>query len=586
VVIMKDRSYEYLSVAYRDLVDRIKIPKFQRRLVWSEKKKRDLIETLHKGYPFGALLVAPNINNDKETLQLLDGQQRLSTINSYENNKVSYWKKLNEDVFNNLKEKINLDLADEGQSQLDDSEIEKLLQDTFDLADWTDRYEKMAKDKRRRLRDYIKNARKQIQTYIDLDKLQIPVMRFLGDHADLPEVFENLNKGGTPLNKYEVLSASWANATLTMPADDRRGTQILDLVKGYYQDMKADGEFEIDDFSEDEISSTRKINLAEFGRAFGTYVTGMIPALVGRQSYQVSNEIGFGLLGIIVGIDNRRLVDLNDHLAMIQKNIFSILEKAEKISNNLNSTFSVLFSQNISFKSNPKNPKSAYSTGLSTTFKVLSYFGALWEQDDLGTQISLKFIPQYYVYDFLTGAWTAHGDQRLLDYYPSKKIKNYENQLTKEQFESAFKNWLSENTGVRKTFSKEVKALITLHSNLTYLKGSVPYGEDFEFEHILPKARVLAYDTSLKNIHLSALGNGMFLPKTLNNNKKDKTLYEVDHDYSMLISKSSYPIREEMSCMLENLKTNKFRDVNEAIDIRGMKIAKQIVDGLLIEKLN
>ena len=146
---MKDRSYEYLPVAYRDLVDRIKIPKFQRRLVWSEKKKQDLIETLHKGYPFGALLVAPNINNDKETLQLLDGQQRLSTINSYENNKVSYWKKLNEDVFNNLKEKINLDLADEGQSQLDDSEIEKLLQDTFDLADWTDRYEKMAKDKRR-----------------------------------------------------------------------------------------------------------------------------------------------------------------------------------------------------------------------------------------------------------------------------------------------------------------------------------------------------------------------------------------------------------------------------------------------------
>lgn len=196
MVIMKDRSYEYLPVAYRDLVDRIKIPKFQRRLVWSEKKKRDLIETLHKGYPFGALLVAPNINNDKETLQLLDGQQRLSTINSYENNKVSYWKKLNEDVFKNLKEKINLDLADEGQSQLDDSEIEKLLQDTFDLADWTDRYEKMAKDKRRRLRDYIKNARKQIQTYIDLGKLQIPVMRFLGDPADLPEVFENLNKGG------------------------------------------------------------------------------------------------------------------------------------------------------------------------------------------------------------------------------------------------------------------------------------------------------------------------------------------------------------------------------------------------------
>ncbi|MCO0806976.1 hypothetical protein NGA74_03320 [Lactobacillus helveticus] len=78
----------------------------------------------------------------------------------------------------------------------------------------------------------------------------------------------------------------------------------------------------------------------------------------------------------------------------------------------------------------------------------------------------------------------------------------------------------------------------------------------------------------------------MFLPKALNNNKKDKTLYEVDDDYSMLISNSSYPIREEMSRMLKNLKTNKFRDVNEAIDIRGMKIAKQIVDGLLIEKLN
>ena len=39
----------------------IKIPKFQRNIVWNFKKKKEFIETLRAGSPFGSILVHKRI---------------------------------------------------------------------------------------------------------------------------------------------------------------------------------------------------------------------------------------------------------------------------------------------------------------------------------------------------------------------------------------------------------------------------------------------------------------------------------------------------------------------------------------------
>lgn len=75
-----------------------------------------------------------------------------------------------------------------------------------------------------------------------------------------------------------------------------------------------------------------------------------------------------------------------------------------------------------------------YELGLSSTFKVLSYFAALWNLDPDSNEYkqSLRNIRSYYIYDSLISAWSSHGDQRLLEYYPNKS-RNYMQPIGKEQ---------------------------------------------------------------------------------------------------------------------------------------------------------
>lgn len=79
---MSAALYSSLDLTIGDL-ERIKLPLFQRKLVWTQKKKEDFIDTLRQGLPFGAVLIYPEDQTNESMLQILDGQQRLSTILEY-----------------------------------------------------------------------------------------------------------------------------------------------------------------------------------------------------------------------------------------------------------------------------------------------------------------------------------------------------------------------------------------------------------------------------------------------------------------------------------------------------------------------
>ncbi|MGI0482073.1 DUF262 domain-containing protein [Geminocystis sp. CENA526] len=68
------------------------VPDFQREYVWQKDQVQKLLEDLYEGLGFeeeninkteyflGSIVVYPDSNNDKQTFQLIDGQQRLTTI--------------------------------------------------------------------------------------------------------------------------------------------------------------------------------------------------------------------------------------------------------------------------------------------------------------------------------------------------------------------------------------------------------------------------------------------------------------------------------------------------------------------------
>ncbi len=44
-------------IEYKKLKTKVKLPKFQRPVVWPEKDVRNFLDSIHRGFPFGSLLV-------------------------------------------------------------------------------------------------------------------------------------------------------------------------------------------------------------------------------------------------------------------------------------------------------------------------------------------------------------------------------------------------------------------------------------------------------------------------------------------------------------------------------------------------
>ena len=579
---MSAALYSSLDLTIGDL-ERTKLPSFQRKLVWTQKKKEAFIDTLRQGLPFGSVLVYPEDQSNDSMLLVLDGQQRLSTILEYRKCPLRFWKPLNLDEYQNALADINALLPEEKQLNEKTFDafypwVESEGDDSNEYADWFDEIESVTV--RKAVRAQLRELRNSIRSFVDLDNLKIPAIKFVGSRELIATVFSNLNQGGTPLSKYEIYNAAWVHTSIKLLPSGESALQdaILDNVKRHYNDMVNRAEFELDGFSEDELTQNREITLSELGIALGMYVQKELKALVPQGENTVA-EIGFGLLGIAVGVDNRSLSKLNTYTETIDGQIQLILEKTERICVNLQDIFGKLLKR---YKGK-KNDE--YMLGLSTTFKTLSYFAALWNLEPSSDDYrnSLENIKAYYLLDALNKSWSSHGDQRLLDYYPESKKRNYLEPVDKSRLVDAFDHWLLDATpGIQ--FNKEVKAITTIHANLTYLSNVIPNGDDYELEHIVPKKVInQCDDASSRSFFGSIVGNCMYLPRIDNNKKKDKTLYDVKDPsrYSTLIEASLYPQEHELRKAIDALKKKDFETANQVVLNRSHDVAEAIAEGLL-----
>lgn len=567
-------QYELVNIPANDLA-RIKLPRFQRKLVWPKSKKERFINTLHEGLPFGSVLVYPESQEPDADLLIIDGQQRLSTIIEFNRDRLKFWKPLNPETYNSALLSINSALPND--VQLSESEFDILLhQDKQSLDDWLDDIDD--KTSRKAVRAEFSKIKQELSDYVDLSSLLIPAIKFIGDKSLIAEVFSRLNQGGVKLSKYQVFSAAWIHTQIRLSTSELQSS-ILENVKRHYTSMGNSAAFELDSFSEDALSATRIITLSDLAIALGMYMQEHLKSLAPQTENKIA-ELGFGLLGVAVDLDNRKLGKLLDYSDYIQSNLQIILEKTARICNNLQDVFSKML------KVVKANKNDEYARALSTNFKTLSYFAALWHLDPDTDEYrnTLKNIKGHYLLDALTGVWSSAGDQRLLEYQPRNKKRDYLTPVNQGELESAFDQWLSSGTaGMR--FNGETKAIITIHANLTYLAKTVPNGESFELEHIIAKKYFEAADEKTrKALFGNSIGNCMFLPKGLNNRKKAKTLYEVNANgrYTKLITESFYFSEQDLNEAVDAIASGDHELANDIIQKRARLIADDTARILLI----
>ena len=215
------------SLTIRDIIaqvenGQIRIPTFQRGFVWEPERVAQFIDSLYKGYPFGALLFwraneqlsvekeigpfsLPAPKEDYPIDYVLDGQQRITSVyatfqTKHEMQSTDQWK----DIY------FDYALADDVQEPqffaLSGEEVDQgrhfSLRVLFDTTAYRRATRELSEELASRIDNMqarFKEARRPVQMFRTEDKGAVAV------------IFERINRQGVPLDTFQLLSAwTWS----------------------------------------------------------------------------------------------------------------------------------------------------------------------------------------------------------------------------------------------------------------------------------------------------------------------------------------------------------------------------------------
>lgn len=613
---MSKRKYEVKTIKFKELeFTNPTVPKFQRGLVWSEKTKKEFIKTIHEGFPFGSILLY-NTDKLKDSYSIIDGLQRYTTIKSFLEEPDKYWNEVDKNTyqeeFDHFLEDGNGSVLNEKQKKISKRIFEDLLRsqdrltDDFAIAKKDDWVYDIVSKYNDEYHKYVAKLDKEIKNYIDIASVDIPVIFFEGDSKELSTAFENLNKSGVKLNKYQILTASWHGYIIKVTNGQLEDKVVSILSDRYARLVSKKGRgLGIDGFDPNQFKKDRKINLAEFAYSLGKIVIDNTPSLYGEyagnndKSDDKIDVIGFYTLAIVSNIDNRNLEDISNKFNYIEENHQEILIKIDNISKELDK----IFQRKLAKRGTIRNKAKGYENGINTDFKFLSYIASLYTYylDKKKFNKILSNIFGYFVFDGIDGTWQNAGDSKLADYF-----EHGENQLNDEYLEPYSKDDAKAKyevfirEGIAKPsikFNGIIKSLVTIHSNLTY-DSSFGDGSDFDFEHVISAQKLLGRDGHAYEqgkIPGGFLGNAMYLEQSHNRGKQSDNLYQdaanvnsSSHDSSKRIIDSEdlmkmicYPSEDEITQAEKSIENKEYQSAIDLIRKRSARMFEEICTHIL-----
>ncbi|MFS0576806.1 DUF262 domain-containing protein [Sporosarcina sp. 179-K 3D1 HS] len=603
-------KYTSAQYTFEQLKGRVTVPQFQRRLVWSKQQKREFIDTLSKGFPFGSVLIYKY--QDEMLVSLIDGLQRVSTIMDYEKNPQEYID-ITEEIDELMDVLISFHAAEISArtTNVIKKSIEVIIKDLIsrESVEPTYLFDKISGNIE--LSHYIDTSllrsivdiQHKITTkksrYLKVNEIMIPTVEFLGDVSELSEVFENLNKGGKKLTKYQVFAAQWYRNTIILN-DMKYNKEVLEEIIKRYELLNNQRDIKIEDFSPEKLREEKEINLSELCYALGKLIIKQSPVFFKEKKEEsledLANEIGYSTMGIIFAIDNKKLYSIEKYISRLQD---------AKFLNDLINTVLRIFSHiNAHFVKYLKIPsqEERYENKKITNFKFLSYFADLWSRyfaitndnsiidrsggGNIAYSKTIENLIYHYVFDAVYGNWGNAGDSRLNQYYLDQS-KSYINKPTQRELKDAISIWWQErvsNPSIQ--FDDNSKMLITVFYNLDQNNNGLKIGRNYDHEHLIARSKVKDIYKRL-NLPMGTLGNCMYLDSSLNRSKKELNLYNqissgesIDPSY---INFACYPDENGIN-ILEGLIDTQHEDTKEEVYKfvvhRGEKIINKLLEKL------
>lgn len=304
------QNYDIKQFSSEELKEegKIVIPKYQRGLVWKINKRKEFIDTIFKGNPFGVVLVYEK--DDK--YEVVDGLQRLSTMKAYMDNPLDFIG-INDNIEgeNHLDLLIKKKIESNGKRPNDKmiSIIKKQLKKKMisfvkekGKPEVYDVWEFLATEIGFDLNDFdtYKGFQKFYSSFLNQLKfpnILIPAIVYTGPYDNLPDVFQRLNTGSVKLTKYEIYASIWNDNLIAVKDED-----IIEKVMEKYNNLENSSSFDVNVSEE---------NLRDNGITFFEYCYALSEILNDEnKKYSAlfpgekksTDPTGFELLALICGL--------------------------------------------------------------------------------------------------------------------------------------------------------------------------------------------------------------------------------------------------------------------------------------------
>lgn len=540
---------------------KVTIPEFQRRLVWSKTRRKELINSIKQGFPFGSVLLYEDVargyekNDGKKYFSLIDGLQRTQALKSYVEHQNGYFERadLNDEFVDGIalqlgktsadyKDRIRQAVVDwvKGRKSYDaqagwrkDSLVLALIDNVLRYSKDSILYKNVYFDLNNNdkltnlLGQFLNAVSNEVKLVLDA---KVPVLVFSGASKQLPEIFERLNSKGTVLSRYEIFAAQWI--------DSRRrisNPEIISAIWKKYESLEEEGfTLEIsEDAQDEEARKNRVYTLFDYLFGFGHYLSDKYPLMFKPVKDDRPSSSGFNLVTACVGLHVGDMADLPDKIANYDLTELEgcLLESVRFVNKILKPI--------LSAKRFASKPPVIYHSELMIVSIIASAFQVRYSLMDLtdnpdwkkDRRILKRQLLMHYLYDILHDDWRGSGDSKLFD--TVKSLRYLQNKPpTISRWQQVLDDWYlaTQNDYVHDNDAKRhVRESRSEYLLLRFIfSNRIENEKTFHIEHIIPIRNLQDRMTKGEQWPINTIGNIALLPRA--GELKDNT-----HTYDKLL---------------------------------------------------
>lgn len=558
-------KYQIQSLNFGGLYKTISKPKIQRGAVWTQRKQNELIETIKKGLPIGTFLLLRT--KGKYAYEVLDGQQRYTTLCNYKENVSLFMRKDDLDIKELLKTLMK-ETSDKGIKEslkTDMDNVNKISRDFFrmfksnkgEINSTTKDIVKYFRVKKKiHKKEILRNFEHVINYWVEkcddkyeVDGLILPciVLDEKLSNDEKADAFITMNIPGVKLTKYDYYAAKWTKDRVK--CDDK---EIIEIINDRYND-KYNKQVKYTNVKEYSLFKENLVEVFECVYAIAKIVDNTICDEL-CESIDKDNAVknlGFILVSETLGIESSKMDELPKALIKIR----NITDYKNKLVYSVKMVFEELKS---SFTAPDGRAYLDHTDNQIASF-IISFFKLNYEIKPDGkivqlksgrkdTQVLFSHMIEHYIYDNLNDFWSGTGDRKMSNI--SKNVMNSKYMLSgvdKKVMKNKLEEWFADkNTYEDVNPTNDTKMFISYILNS---KGEKTHS-NMQWEHICIKDKLL--DSKCKR-GMSSPACITLIPQYDNGSKGKLTYYEYEknRDSAMKLDKKVlsnllYPTEKEL----------------------------------------